>query len=138
MLVQLERQRLGTVQHHQFVGEHFHLTRAEVRIRSAGRALAHHAFHLQHELATYPFGLTENFRTVGVEHHLQQAFTVAQVNKNDAAMVTPTPHPTSDGYRLTDERFVDLTAVMGTHGKAPRHRRPAGAAATKKGWKTAV
>ena len=71
MLIQLERERLGAVQHHQFVSQHFHLPRPEVRIRGACRTLAHHAFHLQHELATHPLRLAEDIGTVRIEHHLQ-------------------------------------------------------------------
>ena len=50
-----------------------------------------------------------------VEHDLQQALAVAQVDEDHAAVVAAAMHPAGDGHTLADEGFVDVAAVMSTH-----------------------
>ncbi len=69
------------------------------------------------ELAAQALGVAEDVLRVRVEHDLQQAFAIAQVDEDHAAMIAPAMDPASDADVLADEGFVDLTAVMGTHGR---------------------
>jgi hypothetical protein len=47
----------------------------------------------RHELVAHGFGDLEHLGAVGVAHHLHQAFAVAQVDEDDAAVVAATVHP---------------------------------------------
>ncbi len=126
VLVELERQRLGAVEHGQFAGQELDLARGEVSVGGALRPRPHHARDRQYVLAAHALGLGEHAGSVRIEHDLQQAVAIAQVHEDDAAVVAATVDPAGDRDRLTDERLVDLTAVMGTHGspRRPRHGEP--------------
>ena len=56
----------------------------------------------------------------GIEHDLQQALAVAQVDENHAAMIAAAMHPAGNRDLLTDQLFVDLAAIVRTHGKPDR------------------
>ena len=117
VFVELERQRLGAVEGHQLARQQLDLARGQVGIGGTRRALAHQAAHLDHELVAQLFGLGELGLVVRVEHHLQQAFAVAQVHEDDAAMVAAAMDPAGNRNLLTDQLFVDLAAVVRTHEK---------------------
>ena len=52
---------------------------------------------------------------VRIEHDLQQALAVAQIDENDAAVIAAAMGPAGDGDDLADQRFADLTAIVGAH-----------------------
>ena len=54
---------------------------------------------------------------VRIEHDLQQPFAVAQVDEDHPAVIAPAMHPAGDADLLADEGLVDLTAIVGAHGK---------------------
>ncbi len=116
VFVELERQRLGAVQRHQLARQQLDLARGKVGVGGAGGTLAHQAAHLDHELVAQLFGLVELGLVVRVEYHLQEAFAVAQVHEYDAAMVAAAMDPAGNRNLLTDQLFVDLAAVVRTHG----------------------
>ena len=118
VLVELERQRLGAVERRQLARQQLDFARGQVRIGRAGRPFAHQSAHLDHEFIAQLFGLGELGLVVGVEHDLQQALAVAQIHENDAAMVAAAMDPAGNRNFLTDQLFVDLAAVVRTHGKA--------------------
>ena len=116
VFVELERQRLGAVQRHEFARQQLHLARGQVGVGGTRRAFAHQAAHLHHEFVAQLFGLIELGLVVRVEYHLQEAFAVAQVHENDAAMIAAAMDPAGNRNLLTDQLFVDLAAVVRTHG----------------------
>jgi hypothetical protein len=103
VLVELERQRLGPVERDELAREQLDLARREVRVRGAGRALADEPADLHHELVTELFGFVELGPVVGVEYHLQEAFPVAQVHEDDAAMIAAAVDPAGNRNLLTDQ-----------------------------------
>ena len=113
LLIELERQRLGAVQQLELARQQLHLARGQVaRSRCpAGRA------------RTVPVTCTTNSlrsrsasaktgAAVRVEHDLQQALAVAQVDEDHPAVVAPAVHPAGDRDLLAEELLVDLSAVM--------------------------
>ncbi len=116
LVIELERQRLGLVQHFELAREQLDLARTQVRVRGGTRARTHQTLHADHELAAQTLGVLEHLGGVRIEHHLQQTFAVAQVDEDHSAMVTATMHPTGNGDLLAREFFVDESAVVGAHG----------------------
>ena len=47
-----------------------------------------------------------------VEHHLQQALAVAQVDEDHPAVIAAAMHPAGDRDLLAEQLLVDLSAVM--------------------------
>jgi hypothetical protein len=47
-----------------------------------------------------------------IEHHLNYAFSIPQVNKYKPSMVTASVYPASEGYFRTYMLFPELTTVM--------------------------
>ena len=92
-----------------FAGRH-------VGVFGAGRATAHLAGDLEHEFAAHVFGDLEHVGTVRIADDLGQAFAVAQVDEDDAAMVAAAMRPAGEGDDLIDMGGVYMAAVMGTHG----------------------
>ena len=80
----------------------------------AGRARTR-PLHLDHELAAQALGLGEQRLVVRIEHHLQQAFAIAQVDEDHPAMVAAAMHPAGDGDFLADQLLADLAAIVAAH-----------------------
>ncbi len=116
VVIELERQRLGLVQHLELARQQLHLAGAQVGVGRGARARTHQALHADHELAAQPLGFLEHGRRIGIEHHLQQTLAIAQVDENHAPVVAPPMHPAGNRNLLSGEAFVDKSAVMGTHG----------------------
>ena len=83
------------------------------------RTTAHAAGRLEHVFVAHPLGQREGVVGVGIDHHLREAFAVAQIDEDHAAVVTATVDPTAQGHGLVDMGGVDLTAVMAAHGGVP-------------------
>ena len=115
-LVELERQRLGAVQHLDGSGKQLDLARREVRVDRALGAQAHRALHADHPFAAHALGLGKDVGRVRVKDDLQQAAAVAQVDEDHATVVTAAVDPAGDGDGGTDEAFTDLAAIVGAHG----------------------
>ena len=88
---------------------------AQVRIDRARGPRAHAALDREHELAAQPLGLGEHRRAVRIEHDLQQAFAVAQVDENHAAVIAAAVHPAGHANLAPDQRAIHLSAVMSAH-----------------------
>jgi hypothetical protein len=117
-LVELERWRDRRVQHLDLVAEDLDLAGGQVGVGRAGRARTHLAGDLQAELVAYRFGDLEGLGAIRVADDLGQAFAVAQVDEDDAAVVAATVGPAAQGDDLAVEGGVELSAVMGTHGNS--------------------
>ena len=70
---------------------------------------------LQAELVAHGFGDLEHVGAIRVADDLRQAFAVAQVDEDHAAVVAATMCPAAQGDGLPVEGGVELAAVMGTH-----------------------
>ena len=66
-------------------------------------------------LVAHPLGLREDLGSVRVEHDLQQSLAVAQVDEDDAAMVTAAMGPSGDGNHLANQGLADVSAIMSAH-----------------------
>jgi hypothetical protein len=51
------------------------------------------------------------FGVFGVEYHLQQAASVAQVDEYQVAVVAPSVNPTGNRYLRSNRSFAGLSAV---------------------------
>ena len=80
----------------------------------AGRSRTR-ARHLDHELAAQLVGDGERLRRVGIAHDLHEAFAVAQVDEDDAAVVAPAVHPAVQRDGLSEMCAAHEAAVFATH-----------------------
>jgi hypothetical protein len=51
---------------------------------------------------------------LGIKDHLGQTMTVTEINKDNAAMITPPQHPTHKDHFLTDIPLAQIVAEMGS------------------------
>ena len=98
------------------VAEHLDLARGHVGVLGAGGTAAHLAGDLQHEFVAHGLGELEHLGPVGIADDLGDAFAVAQVDEDHAAMVAAAMVPAAEGDDLVDMAGIELAAVMGTHG----------------------
>jgi hypothetical protein len=116
LVVELERRRHARVQHFHLMRQHLDLAAHQVGVLGAHRPRAHLAHHLQAELVAHAFGGLEHLGAVRVADDLHQAFAVAQVDEDDAAMVAAAVRPAHQRDGLAHQRFADQAAVGGSHG----------------------
>ena len=103
------------VEHRQFVAQHLHLAAFEAVVDGAVRARTHQTLDLNAELVAQALGGGKHGGTVRITDHLHITFTIANINKNHAAVVTPTVDPAAKTDGLTQEGFGHKTAIVGTH-----------------------
>ncbi|RML30242.1 hypothetical protein APX70_02643, partial [Pseudomonas syringae pv. maculicola] len=60
-------------------------------------------------------GGSEAVCTIGVEHYLSHAFTVADIKEDNAPVVTTTVDPSAKGNFLAFQTLVQLAAIMAAH-----------------------
>ena len=114
----VEQKRRGNrgVEHRQFVAQDFDLAAAQTVVGGALGACTHQTLDLHAKLVAQAFGSLEHFGAVGITHHLHITLAVAQVDKNDASVVTATVDPTAQLDGLAHQGFGHQTAIMSTHG----------------------
>ena len=97
VLVNLERQRSGSVQH--LNGGHLNLNLAgrQVRVLITLRALSHQTGYTQHILVAQVLKIS-----LIVENTLGDTLTVTQVNESDTTVVAAASHPTGQGNSLSN------------------------------------
>ncbi len=118
VLVRMERQRRGLVEHGDRAGDHLDLAGPEPVVdRMAG---ADHALDLQHVLIAQRGGDGEDLRVVQLHRHLHDALVVAQVDEADPALVTGHIGPAGQGDGLADQGLIDQAAEVGTHCNSRR------------------
>ena len=76
------------------------------------------ADNLEHEFAAGLVRGLKRLRRVGVDHHLHQPLAVAQIDENDAAVVTPPMRPAEQGDLLPEVLLVDKTTVVCSHDES--------------------
>ena len=99
-VVNLERRRSGGVQDFDFFGKDFDFAGNHFVVGCTFGTVAHAAGNAQNVFVAGGIGSGKRFGRVGVNHDLDDAFAVAQVDKNHTAVVAPAVHPAFDGYGL--------------------------------------
>mmetsp|Transcript_59429 Transcript_59429/g.140492 ORF Transcript_59429/g.140492 Transcript_59429/m.140492 type:complete len:270 (-) Transcript_59429:3023-3832(-) len=116
VVVELEGRRDRRVQHLDLVAQDLDLAGHQVGVLGAGRARAHLADDLQAELVADFLRNLEHVGAVGVADDLHEALAVAQVDEDDATVVTAAMGPAHQGHGLVEQLFADLAGIAGTHG----------------------
>ena len=104
IVADLERQRFGSVFHHQLADHDFDVAGIQARVFHARRAQPHRAAHRQHKLAAHLFCCSISFCRILRNDDLGHAVAVAQVDKDDIAMIAAAIGPAVE---------CDLPAVVG-------------------------
>ena len=118
-LVVMERRRLRFRQHGELRREHLDFAAREIRVDGAVRTRTHDTLDGEHELRTQPLGFREHLGPVGIEDDLQQAFAIAQIDENDAAVIAAPVYPTGYRHCPADGGAVHVAAVMTAHRCRP-------------------
>ena len=113
-LVGIQRQRLRAVDNGQFGGKHFHFASRHIAVDVFFVTSTHGAGHHDAELITQFGSQFEGFG-VRVEEHLDDAFTITHINKNEAAEITTTIDPTTQSHLLPHVGLTQLSAIFCTH-----------------------
>ena len=116
LVVQLERQRLGSVENLQLAGQHLHRPGSQVGILGTFGPPPHPSNYPQHVFVAHPLGVGEGIRCIGVDHDLYQTLAVAQVDEDHAAMIAAAMRPTAEGDILIQQGLGDLAAIVAAHG----------------------
>ncbi|RMR55269.1 hypothetical protein ALP83_05645 [Pseudomonas syringae pv. actinidiae] len=115
IFIQWEWRSLGLVQHFEFVTQNLDGTRRHVRVHGTCRTSTNLAHDLDHVLATHAVSGGEAVGTIRVEHDLGHAFTVADIEEDNASVVTTTVDPSAKGNFLAFQTLVQLAAIMAAH-----------------------
>ncbi|KPY82236.1 Uncharacterized protein ALO44_05673 [Pseudomonas syringae pv. tagetis] len=115
VFIQRERRSLGLVQHFELVTQHLDGTGRHVRVHGTRRTSTNLAHYLDHVLAAHSVSGSETVGTIGVEHDLSHAFTVANIEEDNASVVTTTVDPSAKGDFLAFQTLVQLAAIMAAH-----------------------
>ena len=113
---QLERRRVGGIQHLQLDTQHFHSPGRQVRIQRSLRAAAHPSPDLQDILVADPFRRGEGGLGIRVEDNLHQSPVIAQVHEDHSAMIAAAMHPAAQGDFPVEMGFVQIATVETAHG----------------------
>ena len=114
VLVGVERQGLGLVEHLDGGRHDLDLAGADLVVRRIARA--HRAGHAHGILGAQRSGDREQVRLVAFHQHLHDAFMVAHVDEGLVALDAGLVDPAANGDGLADEGLVNETAEMGAHG----------------------
>ena len=111
----VKRRCLRTIQDIELNREHFHLPRLHVRVDCALGAPSNHALDRQNIFAANSFGVGKYIGPVRIEHDLQQALPIAQIDEDHATVIAPPVHPATGRDLLADQRFINMSAIMAAH-----------------------
>jgi hypothetical protein len=103
LFVKLKRRRRRSVENLHLMTENLDFTAGDVGVHRSFGTGANLARNAQAELVAHPFGGREHFRAIRVADDLGQALAVAQVDKDDAAVVSPPMRPAAKPHFLADE-----------------------------------
>jgi hypothetical protein len=95
--------------------QHFNLAGTHIRINRTVGTRANQALDLEYVLGTNALGFGKYLGTIRVENDLQQALTIAKIDEDDSTVVAPPVNPAADLDFLSNERLVDLSAIVTTH-----------------------
>ena len=97
------------------MAEHFNTARNQGRIFGPFRTGTNNPHYFQAEFITALVSGGKHIRTVWITDDLHQTFTVAQVDKNHATVVTATMSPAVESHSLANEFFIHQARVNGSH-----------------------
>ncbi len=125
-VLDLEGRRLRGVEHLDLGHEHLDLTGLDAGVLHALGTLAHRAGHHDRPLQAHALRGVEGraARVLGVKGDLRHALAVAQIDEDQAAMVTPVPHPAGQGHGLADIIISQLSTGMSVQGVTIGHTFP--------------
>ena len=106
MLIQHERRRSGRVENLELLAQNLDAAGAHHSIAGALRTQTDDAGDLQHIFAANSFRQGETLSGIRIEYDLSNAFAIAQVYEDHAAMVTTTVGPAAQNHFLSDVLFV--------------------------------
>ena len=101
------------VQDRHLVGHHLNRAGAEVGILLAGGAGLHKTLHLHDKFAARLFGkIMRSGIGVGIDGHLGNTKTVAEIQKDQPAMIAPPVNPAGQCHLLPDMAAIQFTTTM--------------------------
>ena len=117
VVLDLERGRLGRVEHHDLGHVDLNGARGQLVVVLALGTLAHGAAHHDGPLGTDGLGLVEGgfVADLGVKLELGHASAIAKVDKDQATVVAAVPHPAGERDLLADVRLAQLAAGVRVH-----------------------
>ena len=114
-IIEHEWQGRGGIEYLDRCCQHFDLAGAQALVDLAGRTLAHFSTNAQTILEAHLFSYGERGRVIRLDHHLDNAFVIAQIDEDHAAMVAARVGPAAEDDITIDQGLVDEAAVMTTH-----------------------
>ena len=113
MIAEHRQRQFGRRTQHLDLGrEHLDQAGGQIRVLGPGGAIAHLAVDPHHPFRAQLLGILEG-RAVGIDHHLGQAVMVAQVDKQQTAMVADAVDPAGQPYGRADIGLAERAAGMG-------------------------
>ena len=100
VIIELKRRCHAGIEHFQLMTQDFNFTRTDIRVYRTVRTTPHQPRDLDTKFITHTFCDFEHLGAIRVADDLCDTFTVAQINKNDTAMITPTLYPATQGHVL--------------------------------------
>ena len=95
--------------------QHFDFAGGEVGVVGAFGTCAYQTGDAQTKFVTHGLGDFEHIGTIRIADNLHQTFAVAQINKNDAAVVAAAMYPAAQADCLAHQCLVGQAAVMCSH-----------------------
>ena len=123
VVVELERRGLRPVEDLELLSQDLDLAGRQLLVDGALGARPHAALDPHHEFVAHLLGGTEHLRQVGVVDHLDQPAAIAQVDEDDATMVTTAVYPAAEFDGLVSIGGVHFTTIMAAHGVFPGWKR---------------
>ena len=115
-LVQLERQRIGSIQQLQLRGHDLDAARCQTGVDGSFGARAHRPAYAHDEFVPQFLRDFEYRAGARIEHDLHQAFAIAQIDEYHPAMIASAMNPAGNADALGNQLLINLSAVVGSHG----------------------
>ena len=115
LIIELEGWRDRRIQHFEFMTQHFDFAGGEVGVVGAFGTRTNQTGDAQAKFVTHGFGGLEHVGAIRIADDLHQTFAVAQINKNNATVVTAAMYPAAQADCLAHQCLVGQAAVMCSH-----------------------
>ena len=125
VIVDLDRRRVSLVKNFQFLTQYFYFPGRDGIVSGAFRTQTHQSTDFQDKFISHCFSSFKNICQVRVEHTLQHAIAVPQIDKNHTTMITTAIYPTTNNNFLINMRGIDITTIMTTHEYNPLENKKA-------------
>ena len=111
-LFQLEGKDLAAIENLQTVGRHFHGSRGHLGVHHIIGTGTHLPHHRDHILLTQRLRRVPQFLVFSSQHDLSHSVTVAEIDEDQASMISPGRNPSVESDRLSHLRGREFTAGM--------------------------